>query len=459
MHGVSQTIERGICIGCGACTYATGGQIPILLNEDGMYTAQAGQYSEETYAVADLVCPFSDAAFDEDQISELVHSVELKRHEFLGSYSKTFVGRVQSIEYLEGSSSGGLTSWLLARLLADGVADTVLNVGRSEPVPPMFSYAAVDEAGAVERRKSQYYSTTLENVLPIVRETPGRYVLVGVPCFIKAARLLAEQDPVLKERITFYVGLVCGHMKSHFFAESLAWQVGVKPDDLGSVDFRVKRPGRPSSDYDFGAQSAADRQWHFARTGSLVGGNWGHGAFQPEACNFCDDIFAETADVAFGDAWLPEFRSDWRGANVVVSRSRVADEILDKGRASGELELLESAPDLVSESQAGNFRHRRLGVSVRAADDLAKGLSVPVKRVPASVEGIDARRLGIIRERRKMSALSFRAFREAKTRDDLDLYLSTMRAAAEQYQRLYTPLWRRMARRAKRVAKRVLGWG
>lgn len=457
MHGVRQTIDRDICIGCGACTYATGGQIPIVLNENGMYVASAGPYPEETYTSADLVCPFSDAAFNEDQLSELVHDAELHKHDFLGSYSKTFTGRVRSIEYLEGSSSGGLTSWLLEQLLALGVVDTVLNVGRAEPFPPIFSYSAADSATAMEHRKSKYYSTTLENVLPIVRDTPGKYALVGVPCFIKAARLLAEQDPVLKERIVFHVGLVCGHMKSHFFAESLAWQVGVDPCDISDVDFRVKRPGRASSDYDFGACSAEDEKWRFARTGSLVGGNWGHGAFQPEACNFCDDIFAETADVSFGDAWLPEFRSDWRGTNVAVSRSHLVDEIFETGRESGELDLTETMPDHVAKSQAGNFRHRRLGVSVRAADDLANGLSVPVKRVPAAVDGVDARRLKIIRERRKLSALSFQAFREAKAAGDLDIYLSTMNSAAARYQRLYTPLWQRVGGRGKRAFKRVLG--
>lgn len=456
VHGVRQTIERGVCIGCGACAYATDGQIPITLNADGMYVAKGGEGSSDAYALADPVCPFSDAAFNEDQLSELVHDAQLEKHEFLGVYSKTFVGRVRSLDYLDGSSSGGLTSWLLEQLLVRGVIDTVLNVGRPESAPPLFSYGAVNGTEAGRRRKSQYYSTTLEDVLPIVRDVPGKYALVGVPCFIKAARLLAEQDPVLKERIVFHVGLVCGHMKSQFFAESLAWQVGVEPRDLEAVDFRVKRPGRASSDYDFGARSAVDGKWIFERTGALVGGNWGHGAFQPEACNFCDDIFAETADVAFGDAWLPEYRSDWRGTNVVVSRSALVNEILETGGASGELELVETTPDRVAESQAGNFRHRRLGVSVRAADDLARGLSVPRKRVPASTEGIDKRRLKIIRERRKLSTLSFRAFRDAKEADDLEIYLTAMKAAAARYQRLYSPLWRRVGSRAKGLLKRVL---
>lgn len=40
-----------------------------------------------------------------------------------------------------------------------------------------------------------------------------------------------------------------------------------------------------------------------------------------KACDFCDDVFAETADIALGDAWLPEYVQDGNGTNVVVTRN------------------------------------------------------------------------------------------------------------------------------------------
>ena len=304
MHGVKQTILRDICIGCGACAYATEGRIPIVINDDGMYAATANGVADADFLRADAVCPFSDGALNEDQISELVHDDEVSRHEFLGSYTKTYAGRVSSLEYLEGSSSGGITSWLLTQLMSRGLIDAVLNVGYSGPEEPLFSYEASADPSRTAERKSRYYSTTLDEALGVVRERPGRYAIVGVPCFIKATRLVAEQDPLVKERIVFHVGLVCGHMKSHFFGESMAWQLGIAPNELANVDFRVKRAGRTSSDYDFGALRVGDQDWLYSPTRNLLGGSWGHGAFQPEACNFCDDIFAETADVAFGDAWI-----------------------------------------------------------------------------------------------------------------------------------------------------------
>ena len=43
--------------------------------------------------------------------------------------------------------------------------------------------------------------------------------------------------------------------------------------------------------------------WH------LADGDWGAGFFQNPACDWCDDVVAETADIAFGDAWVEPYSS------------------------------------------------------------------------------------------------------------------------------------------------------
>ena len=457
MFTILDTVNRGLCIGCGACAVATGLPGLIRLDDDGMCVADLGSLPHELLPRADVVCPFSDRALDEDEVSSRVHRGELVGHELLGRFTGTYIGRVDDTLYLEGSSSGGMTSWMLSELVKRGVVDAVVNVGRTDPESgAIFSYGASDLTEIKQRRKSDYYSVTLAEAFNQVRSDDRRFALVGVPCFIKAARLLAEEDPVLKERLVFFVGLVCGHMKSRYFGESMAWQLGIAPGDVAAVDFRVKNKDRAASDYDFGAQSRAEGEWRYRRTRDLIGGNWGYAAFQPEACNFCDDIFAETADVAFGDAWLPEHQSDWRGTNVVVSRSPLADEIIRRGIESGELEAAAADPDQVARSQAGNFRHRRLGLAVRLADDEARGLPIPKKRVEPGLGGVSERRLKIIRKRRELSRLSFSTYRAAKAAGDLSIYLNAMAEGIREYKRIETPLWQRLARKARSEVRRLL---
>lgn len=458
MFGIEETIATGMCVGCGGCSVATGGAVKLTLSRHRVYEADLDGLTPDQLAVANRVCPFSDAAADEDELGA-PHPAPGARHDpRAGSYTTVHAGRVHEDSYIMGSSSGGLTSWVLDQLLARGEVDGIIHVGRASG-DDLFGYQISTTREQLRaERKSQYYSTTLNEVLLAAAAQQGmRYAIVGVPCFIKAARLVARQMPEVDAVLTYYVGLVCGHLKSQFFAESLAWQTGIAPDRLESVDFRVKNPDKPASQYDFQATDVDGRVATRA-TQSLAGGNWGHGAFQPEACNFCDDIFAETADIVFGDAWLPKYKDDWRGTNVVVSRNARLDAILSEGIASGELDMEPLSLDDAATSQGGNFRHRRQGLAVRLADDIAAGKQVPTKRVQPDLKAASTARRRLIRKRREMSHKSLDWFAEAREKSNLDTFLVPFRREMKEYERLSVlgrPLWPRIANKARRVLRKL----
>ena len=434
-HGIAQVVERGMCVGCGACSIRTGGAISVALGPIGLYQADLRSATEGQLESASRVCPFSDAAKDEDQLASERHG-ELERDQRIGRHLSIHVGRLTDPDRLMGSSSGGLTSWLLERLLDQGIGDAVIHVGRGEG-GELFEYRISQTAAdLLNSRKSIYSSTTLTDVIQRIRGDGSRYIVVGVPCFIRALRLLADEQPDLGEQLSFYVGLVCGHLKSQFFAESLGWQAGVRPEALESIDFRIKNPRRRTYAYDYEARGRADRRSHRRRVASTIDGDWAFGAFQPEACNFCDDVFAETADVVLGDAWLPRFTSDWRGTNVVVTRDVRARDILLEGAARGDVELETVTAGEAAQSQGGNFRHRRDGLRVRLADDIARGLSVPRKRVQPGYDHVTPQRIELIRQRRSISALSLVAFADAKATGDFRAYAAPMRTAIRRYRRI-----------------------
>lgn len=460
MHRIEETLERGICIGCGACSVITGGVVPIRLSSSGIYSADISTTPDELIREASEVCPFSDEASSEDELG--APSLDLNCANWdprVGAHSASFVARVNDDDYVLKSSSGGLASWLIGELSRNNLIDAFISVANSTRSEELFAYSVKGASDYALARKSAYYAATLEEALAIVKESDRRYALIGVPCFIKAARLLGEKDPVLKQRIRFFVGLVCGHMKSQNFGPSLAWQLGVSPQNLKAIDFRIKRPGRPSSSYDFGAV-AIDGSTVNAPTRDLVGANWGHGAFQPEACNFCDDVFAETADVALGDAWLPQYTQDWRGRNIVVSRNVEIDSVIRKGIESGALDGEEVDIEVPVHSQLGNFRHRREGLSVRLADDRAAGLSIPRKRVQPDQRAVGHRRRRLIRQRRRMSRISITAFNEALAGDDLAIYLDQMKKEIRRYRRIENYSinhWRKLVGKGLRVLQKKLG--
>lgn len=446
---IEDVVERGMCVGCGACEIATRGSIFVSLDELGKWSAELGEADGSNLDIASTVCPFSDLAANEDVLGgELWPGLTSDAR--TGRWRDAWAGRIADDGQIMGSSSGGLTTYVLEQLLIRGTVDAVIHVGRASG--GHFEYqisATVSEVRS--RRKSDYTAVTLASVLESVRGDGRKYALVGLPCFIRGARLLAERDSQLKAQITTFVGLVCGHLKTRFFAESLAWQAGIDPDDLDSFDFRVKEKDRPSSRYSYSARQKSTGEVVTRRMSETVDGSWGHGAFQPEACNFCDDIFAETADVVFGDAWLPKYTSDWRGTNVALSRSSVISTILVEGAENGDIHLDTLTLDEIVESQAGNFRHRRDGLRVRLQDDRDAGLRTPTKRFKPGVDHVTPARLRLIRKRRAMSAESLRLFAEAKRKGDLSLYIQPMRRLVLEYKRVEVSWLRRRLRWAARV--------
>ena len=48
----------------------------------------------------------------------------------------------------------------------------------------------------------------------------------------RTARRICRQDPIIAKRIHFFVGLVCGHLKSKAYSDMLAWRAGFDPADM-----------------------------------------------------------------------------------------------------------------------------------------------------------------------------------------------------------------------------------
>ena len=92
---------------------------------------------------------------------------------------------------------------------------------------------------------------------------------------------------------------------------------------------------------------------------------WCDRYFTPNSCNFCEDIFAELADVCFMDAWLPAYKSDFRGTNIVLVRS---SEILACYQNTGfnDASLRPIKIDDVIKSQIGVVRAKRGEMKIRA---------------------------------------------------------------------------------------------
>lgn len=458
---VDKVIDGNYCVGCGLCQHAAPEEFSTFLDSIGRVQATRIGYLQDS--IAEHVCPFSDQGPHEDELAALLFSNASNHSPEIGAYAALYAGHVEEGQFRQNGSSGGMGTWIITELLRLQLVDVVVSVGPNDGTYA-FQFAnsvTIDELGL--RSKSRYYPVTIGNELNDAFRF-NRVAIVGLPCFIKGIRRLAEVKPDIKRRIAFTVALVCGHLKTRAFGQLLAWQLGVHPSALSSIDYRLKLPDRAASRYGVTVWSHEGRKIEAPMEG-LIGQNWGHGLFKVAACDYCDDVFGETADISIGDAWLPQYESDSAGTNIVVVRNAVLVQLIEIARGAGRLHLEPVPAAAVAASQAGGLRHRRDGLRYRLALKKHAGLWVPNKRVTPSLDHLPEKTQAIQDARMNLRDLSHALFMSALQKNDLQIFVVGIRpviAVLDRLQRLspaqrFTSAKRRAINLAKKLIKVIRG--
>lgn len=405
---VTEVVDHELCIGCGLCAALCPEEaLEMAWNRYGEYNPAEVEPCTRGCGLCLKVCPFADHEEDEDTIGEALYgSVPGIGHRSeVGYHLATFVGYAD--EHRSAGASGGMATWLLERLLAEVIVDHVVCVAPTGDPEGLFSFFVFDDPEGVRTGAgSAYYPVEMSGVVRHILDTPGSYAVTGLPCFIKAIRLAQKKNPKLRERVVVTVGLVCGQMKSRPFTEyiaSLACLLG----KVKEVRYRGKSPDHPATNYHYAFTSTAeDERRIFWNDG--IAEAWTNRWFTPKACNYCDDVFAEVADVTFMDAWLPDYSRDYRGTNLVVVRSPLIEDLIRRGVQDGGI-LAEPVPvEDVIRSQAEVVDVKRRHLAHRLYLDLEMGREVLRKRVrPAREKSPLLRREIALKDRMRGSSRAF----------------------------------------------------
>ena len=379
---LQRVVLDGLCTGCGVCTAQRGAAdgVQMQWNKEGFLVPDFS--SVQTMPENSLrVCPFNpfpeEVVRTENELAGHFLTDAPRKQPKIGRYIGSYVGYAR--QFRETSSSGGMASYITEQLLAQGIVDTVFTVKYDGNDQHLYQYGLLQrQEEVVQFSKTRYYPVTMAEAMKKLASLPGKVAIVGVPCFIKAIRLHQFYNPADREKIAFLIGIICGGMKSRFFTEFLGSKAGVEPSQVVKPEFRVKDPHSDALDYSFTCEDTNNQ--HYTLKMRSVGDMWGTGLFKNNACDFCDDVVAELADITLGDAWIPPYMKDGKGNNVIITRSELAERLVTSGMENGDLVVDALSEEQFIQSQQGGYNHRHRGMRYRIRSKKKEMGYTPPKR-------------------------------------------------------------------------------
>lgn len=326
---------------------------------NGIYTPHVVQDRCNQCHLCARVCPaaeFNPAAF------EHLFGPDVTRSVLLGRYLETWTGRACDEEVRYNATSGGIATATLSHMLASGLVDAavVVRVSQADPLVPE-AIVARDSDAIRSAMGSKYAPVPVGQALREVRNNPGRYAFVGLPCHIRGIRTAMKRIPSLAEHVRFVIGLVCAHTMLPDGFAYLVRSVGAEPSQVQSLTtWGAGWPGGMTVRLKDGSQR------FLPRLHSLFADVFGSHLFTPHYCFDCPDLAAELADVVLADAWLPSvLKSDRIGASLVMARTETGRELMRSAQAEGAIVLESCQPEAFARSQRSMLYFKKRNLAAR----------------------------------------------------------------------------------------------
>lgn len=358
---ISEIDNKDLCSGCGVCAgICPANALTMSLQENGdlvPFVDESRCLDKCTLCLE--ICPFTKGFHNprEKNIKLFNQDTGARYNDAIGWYNTTYVGYRVDEALRKTSASGGLVTWCLESLFNQGhiTKAALVRLAKNNEKGFFEFYEARSVADLRNSSGSFYHPVEISQIIRLIAaDDENKWAIVGVPCLCAAVRNV----PKLKKKVTFVLGLACGMYQNTFYTEMLLAASGVDRRNIINIEYRRKSDGVSPSDFRFRGTDNRGLGKEVAYHGLpyYLGNN---AFFRLNTCNFCMDVFAETADACFMDAWLHEYSQESKGTSLVVIRDRLLNELFQMGNAEHTICISPIAPEKIIESQTGHVRRKK----------------------------------------------------------------------------------------------------
>jgi coenzyme F420 hydrogenase subunit beta len=370
MNNINDVVKGNLCLGCGLCTLNNNiDEEKVELrysSRRGAYIPKIKDINSENAKKGFEACPGKGY-----KINSLAESYGFGAsfNKDLGYYDKLLAIQSDHEIILKNASSSGIMTNILNYLLDEKIVEKVIvtKFVYTDKGPRATPFLTNKFEDLIEAQGSKYCPVSFEKVLKDIKanKTKISSAFVGTPCQVASLKYIQENEQDLG--IKYFIGNFCGGFKSYNNIEKLIKMNDIEPKNVS--EFRFRGGGQPGS-LRIKSPSKTIEIPYPKYTGYT-------GYTKIKRCQVCVDATAELADIACGDAWLPEYADTKIPTSVVITRNKEATSILQKMEKKKLISSHSITADKIIQSQKGNLTTKKYRQSSRMKLYRLIGANIP----------------------------------------------------------------------------------